>query len=26
MIKIWSELRIARLKEQAADLATLVWV
>lgn len=26
MIKIWSELRIARLKEQVADLATLVWV
>jgi hypothetical protein len=26
MIKIWSELRIARLKEQAADLATLAWV
>ncbi|HEY5277970.1 MAG TPA: hypothetical protein VIK38_15795 [Coriobacteriia bacterium] len=26
MIKIWSELRVARLKEQVADLATLVWV
>jgi hypothetical protein len=26
MIRIWSELRIARLKEQAADLSTLVWV
>ena len=26
MIKIWSELRIARLKEQTADLATLAWV
>jgi hypothetical protein len=26
MIKIWSELRIARLKEQVADLATLAWV
>ena len=26
MIKIWSELRGARLKEQVADLATLVWV
>jgi len=26
MIKIWSELRGARLKEQLADLATLAWV
>jgi hypothetical protein len=26
MIKIWSELPLARLKEQVADLATLVWV
>jgi hypothetical protein len=26
VIRIWSELRVARLKEQAADLATLVWV
>jgi hypothetical protein len=26
MIKIWSELRVARLKEQVADLATIVWV
>ena len=26
MIKIWSELRIARTKEQVADVATLVWV
>ena len=26
MIKIWSELRGARLKEQVADIATLVWV
>ncbi|MEA2674144.1 MAG: hypothetical protein QOI92_1336, partial [Chloroflexota bacterium] len=26
MIKIWSELRIARLKEQVADLSTLLWV
>ncbi len=26
MTKIWSELRVARLKEQVADLATLVWV
>ena len=26
MIKIWSELRVARLKEQVADLATLAWV
>ena len=26
MIKIWSELRVARVKEQVADLATLVWV
>ncbi|MBA3689068.1 MAG: hypothetical protein H0W81_09615 [Chloroflexi bacterium] len=25
-MKIWSEMRVARLKEQAADLATLVWV
>jgi hypothetical protein len=26
MIKIWSELPAARLKEQVADLATLLWV
>jgi hypothetical protein len=26
MVKIWSELPVARLKEQVADLATLVWV
>lgn len=26
MIKIWSELPIARLKEQVADVATLVWL
>ena len=26
MLKIWSELPIARLKEQAADLATVAWV
>jgi hypothetical protein len=26
MIKIWSELPVARSKELAADLATLVWV
>lgn len=26
MIKIWSELRVARLKEQVADIATLLWV
>jgi hypothetical protein len=26
MIKIWSELPVARLTEQVADLATLVWV
>jgi hypothetical protein len=26
MVKIWSELRSARLKEQVADLATLAWV
>lgn len=26
MIKIWSELPVARVKEQVADLATLVWV
>jgi hypothetical protein len=26
MIKIWSELRVARLKEQVADLATIIWV
>lgn len=25
-MKIWSEMRVARLREQAADLATLVWV
>jgi hypothetical protein len=26
MIKVWSELRAARLKEQVADLATILWV
>jgi hypothetical protein len=26
MVKIWSELPVARLREQVADLATLVWV
>ena len=26
MIKIWSELPVARLKEQIADVATLLWV
>ncbi len=26
MIKLWSELRVARLKEVVADLATIVWV
>ena len=26
MIKIWSELPVARLKEQIADIATLIWV
>lgn len=26
MIKIWSELPVARVKEQVADLATLVWL
>jgi len=26
MIKIWSELPVARTKEQVADLATLLWV
>ncbi len=26
MLKIWSELPIARLKEQVADVATLLWV
>ncbi len=26
MTKIWSELPVARLKEQVADLATFVWV
>ena len=26
MIKIWSELPVARLKEQVADVATLLWV
>jgi hypothetical protein len=26
VIKIWSELRIARLKEQVADLSTIFWV
>jgi hypothetical protein len=26
MIKIWSELPVARTKEQVADVATLIWV
>ena len=26
MIKIWSEMRLARMKEQVADVATLIWV
>jgi hypothetical protein len=26
MIKLWSELPVARTKEQVADLATLIWV
>ncbi len=26
MLKIWSEMPVARLKEQVADLATVVWV
>jgi hypothetical protein len=26
MIKIWSELPVARLKEQVADVATILWV
>lgn len=26
MIKIWSELPVARVKEQVADVATLVWL
>jgi hypothetical protein len=26
MTKIWSEMRVPRLKEQVADLATLAWV
>lgn len=26
MIRIWSELRVARLKEQVADIATVLWV
>ena len=26
MIRIWSELRVARTKEQVADLGTLLWV
>ena len=26
MINIWSELPAARLKEQAADVATIAWV
>jgi hypothetical protein len=26
LIKIWSELPVARLKEQVADVATLLWV
>ncbi len=25
MTKIWSELPVARMKEQVADVATLVW-
>ena len=26
MIKVWSEVPVARVKEQVADLATLLWV
>lgn len=26
MIKIWSEMPVARVKEQLADLATFLWV
>jgi hypothetical protein len=26
MIRIWSELRVARVKEQVADVATVAWV
>lgn len=26
MVKVWSELPVARAKEQVADLATLIWV
>jgi hypothetical protein len=26
MVKIWSEMPVARLKEQVADVATLLWV
>lgn len=26
MIRIWSELRVARIKEQVADVATVLWV
>lgn len=26
MIRIWSELRVARTKEQVADVATVIWV
>src|SRR4051794_37477557 len=26
MVKIWSELPVARLKEQVADVATAVWL
>lgn len=26
MIRIWSELRVARIREQFADVATLLWV
>jgi hypothetical protein len=25
VIRIWSELPVARMKEQVADVATLVW-
>jgi hypothetical protein len=26
MVRIWSELRVARIREQVADVATLAWV
>ena len=26
VIRIWSELRVARTKEQVADVATVIWV